>query len=48
MIMADRVVVMGQRPASIVEIGEIALTRPRQREDPEVGMVARRLSALLE
>jgi ABC-type nitrate/sulfonate/bicarbonate transport system ATPase subunit len=47
-IMADRVVVMGQRPTSIIEIDEIALTRPRQRADPEVGTVARRLSALLE
>jgi ABC-type nitrate/sulfonate/bicarbonate transport system ATPase subunit len=47
-IMADRVVVMGQRPASIIEIDEIALTRPRQREDAKVGAVARRLSALLE
>ena len=47
-IMADRVVVMGQRPTSIIEIDEIALARPRQREDPEVRTVARRLSALLE
>lgn len=47
-IMADRVAVMGQRPASIIEIDQIALQRPRQREDPEVGTVARRLSALLE
>jgi NitT/TauT family transport system ATP-binding protein len=47
-ILADRVVVMGQRPASIIEINEIALTRPRRREDPEVGTIARQLSALLE
>ena len=47
-VMADRVVVMAPRPTSIVEIDKITLTRPRRREDLEVGSIARRLSALLE
>jgi NitT/TauT family transport system ATP-binding protein len=47
-IMADRIVVMAQRPTYVLEIDEIRLPRPRLREDPEVGNVARRLSALLE
>jgi NitT/TauT family transport system ATP-binding protein len=47
-IMADHIVVMAQRPTFVLEIEEIRLTRPRLREDPEVGKVARRLSTLLE
>jgi ABC-type nitrate/sulfonate/bicarbonate transport system ATPase subunit len=47
-IMADRVVVMAQRPTCILEIDKISLARPRSREDLEVGTVARRLSSLLE
>jgi NitT/TauT family transport system ATP-binding protein len=47
-IMADRVVVMSQRPASVLEIDEITLRRPRHREDAEVAKLARRLSTLLE
>ena len=47
-IMADRIVVMAQRPTFILEIDEIELARPRPREDPEVGKIARRLSTLLE
>jgi NitT/TauT family transport system ATP-binding protein len=47
-IMADRVVVMAQRPTSVLEIGEITLRRPRHREDTEVVKLARRLSTLLE
>jgi len=47
-IMADRIVVMAQRPTFVLEIEKIGLARPRLREDPEVGKVARRLSALLE
>jgi NitT/TauT family transport system ATP-binding protein len=47
-VMADRVVVMGPRPTCIVEIAKIALARPRRREDPEVGSIVQRLSALLE
>lgn len=47
-IMADRIVVMAQRPTFVLEIEEIKLARPRLREDPEIGKVARRLSTLLE
>lgn len=47
-IMADRIVVMAQRPTFILEVEDIGLPRPRLREDPEVGKVARRLSMLLE
>jgi ABC-type nitrate/sulfonate/bicarbonate transport system ATPase subunit len=47
-IMADRIVVMAQRPTFVLEIEEVGLARPRLREDPEVGKVARRLSSLLE
>ena len=47
-IMADRIVVMAQRPTFVLEIEEVRLPRPRLREAPEVGKVARRLSSLLE
>ena len=47
-IMADRIVVMAQRPTFVLAIEEVRLPRPRLREDPEVGKVARRLSSLLE
>jgi len=32
----------------VLEIEEVRLGRPRLREDPEVGKIARRLSSLLE
>jgi ABC-type nitrate/sulfonate/bicarbonate transport system ATPase subunit len=47
-IMADRVVVMSQRPGCVLEIDTVTLARPRSREDAEVGTIARRLSSLLE
>jgi NitT/TauT family transport system ATP-binding protein len=47
-VMADRIVVMAQRPTFVLEIEEVTLPRPRLREDPEVGKIAQRLSALLE
>jgi NitT/TauT family transport system ATP-binding protein len=47
-IMADRIVVMAQRPTFVLEIDEVGLARPRLREDPEVGKLARHLSTLLE
>jgi NitT/TauT family transport system ATP-binding protein len=47
-VMADRIVVMAQRPTFVLEIEEVRLARPRLREDAEVGKVARRLSTLLE
>jgi len=46
--MADRIVVMAQRPTFVLEIEEVGLARPRLREDAEVGKVARRLSTVLE
>jgi len=47
-VMADRIVVMAQRPTFVREIDEVRLPRPRLREDPEVGKLARRLSTLLK
>jgi NitT/TauT family transport system ATP-binding protein len=47
-VMADRIVVMAQRPTFVLEIEEVLLPRPRLRENPEVGKMAQRLSALLE
>ena len=47
-IMADRIVVMAQRPSFVLEVEEIGLPRPREREDPEVAGLARHLSSLLE
>jgi len=47
-IMADRIVVMAQRPTFVLEIEEVPLPRPRLREDPEVGKLVQRLSTLLE
>jgi NitT/TauT family transport system ATP-binding protein len=47
-IMADRIVVLSQRPARVLEIDAVALARPRSRDDAEVGRLARRLSGLLE
>ena len=47
-VMADRIVVMAQRPTFVLEIEEVRLARPRLREDDKVGKVARRLSTLLE
>jgi NitT/TauT family transport system ATP-binding protein len=47
-ILADRIVVLGRRPARILEVGAVALARPRSRDDDEVGRLARRLSGLLE
>ncbi len=47
-VMADRIVVMAQRPTFVLEVEDVGLPRPRLREDPEVGKVARRLSTLLE
>jgi NitT/TauT family transport system ATP-binding protein len=47
-IMADRIVVMAQRPSFVLDVEKISLPRPRLREDPEVAGLARRLSLLLE
>ena len=47
-VMADRIVVMAQRPSFVLEVQEIRLPRPRLREDPAVADLARHLSSLLE
>jgi NitT/TauT family transport system ATP-binding protein len=47
-VLADQVVVLSQRPASVKEIVSINLPRPRSREDPEVAEVARRVATLLD
>jgi len=47
-IMADRIVVMAQRPSFVLEVEEIGLERPRRRDDPEVTRLSRHLSSLLE
>ena len=47
-IMADRIVVMAQRPSFVLEIEEVSLLRPRERDDPAVAALARHLSSLLE
>lgn len=47
-VMADRIVVMAQRPSFVLEVQEIRLPRPRLREDAAVAGLARHLSLLLE
>ena len=47
-LLADRVVVLSQRPATVKETIDIPLSRPRQREDPKVGELARRVASLLD
>jgi NitT/TauT family transport system ATP-binding protein len=47
-IMADRIVVMAQRPTHVLEVAAVDLPRPRLRDDPAVAALARHLSALLE
>lgn len=46
--MADRIVVMARRPSFVLEIRAVGLPRPRFRDDPEVGRLARDLASLLE
>jgi ABC-type nitrate/sulfonate/bicarbonate transport system ATPase subunit len=47
-VMADRIVVMARRPSVVLEIDNVALPRPRLRDDPAVAKLARHLSSLLE
>jgi NitT/TauT family transport system ATP-binding protein len=47
-VMADRIVVMAQRPSQVIEIAPVGLPRPRLRESSEAAALARRLSLLLE
>ena len=47
-LMADRIVVMAQRPSRVLEVRSVDLPRPRRREDPEVAGLVQHLSALLE
>jgi NitT/TauT family transport system ATP-binding protein len=47
-LLADTVVVLSQRPATIKETLDISLARPRLREDPKVGELARHIATLLD
>jgi len=47
-LLADTVVVLSQRPATVKETIDIPLSRPRQREDPKVRELARRVALLLD
>jgi NitT/TauT family transport system ATP-binding protein len=47
-LLSDRVYAMAPRPSTILEVVEIALPRPRHRDDPEVARISRHLAALLE
>jgi len=47
-LLADTVVVLSQRPATVKETIDISLSRPRQREDPKVRELARRVALLLD
>jgi NitT/TauT family transport system ATP-binding protein len=47
-LLADRVVVMGPRPARIKEIIEVAVPRPRHHDDKRVGELARHVGMLLD
>jgi NitT/TauT family transport system ATP-binding protein len=46
-ILGDEIIVMTGRPATIREIVQVNLPRPRTRENPEVVAVAREIAALL-
>jgi ABC-type nitrate/sulfonate/bicarbonate transport system ATPase subunit len=45
--LADRVVVLGQKPTQIVETLEIDILRPRHTEDPALFEIHRRIMGLL-
>jgi ABC-type nitrate/sulfonate/bicarbonate transport system ATPase subunit len=47
-ILSDRIYAMAPRPSTVREVVEIALPRPRHRDDPEIARISRHLAALLE
>jgi NitT/TauT family transport system ATP-binding protein len=47
-ILSDRIYAMTPRPSTIREAVEVALPRPRHRDDPEIARLSRHLSSLLE
>jgi NitT/TauT family transport system ATP-binding protein len=47
-LLSDRIYAMAARPSSVREVVEVALPRPRHREDPEFVRLSRHLSSLLE
>jgi NitT/TauT family transport system ATP-binding protein len=47
-ILSDRIYAMAPRPSRVREVVEVALPRPRHRDDPAVGRISRHLSSLLE
>jgi NitT/TauT family transport system ATP-binding protein len=46
-IMADRILVMGQRPSAVKQEFRVGLPRPRHRDAPEVGALSREIANLL-
>jgi NitT/TauT family transport system ATP-binding protein len=47
-VLGDKVVVLSQRPATVKEVLNVALPRPRLREDPKVVAFAHHIATLLE
>jgi NitT/TauT family transport system ATP-binding protein len=47
-ILSDRIYAMTPRPGTVREVVEVALPRPRHRDDPEIARLSRHLSSLLE
>jgi NitT/TauT family transport system ATP-binding protein len=48
LVLADRVIVMTSRPASVRQEIAVALPRPRHRDDPALGALSRSVAALLD
>src|ERR1700730_16042989 len=47
-VLSDRIYAMTPRPSTVREVVEIALPRPRHRDDPAIAKLSRHLSSLLE
>jgi NitT/TauT family transport system ATP-binding protein len=47
-VLSDRVYAMAPRPGTVREVVEIALPRPRHRDDPEISRISRYLAGLPE
>jgi ABC-type nitrate/sulfonate/bicarbonate transport system ATPase subunit len=45
--MADRVIVLSNRPARLIEDVAVATPRPRAPEDPDPGAIIRHIRALI-